>query len=467
MPQGESSAPAIEQLRGQLATQIAEAKAITAKWAGKEHEMPAEVDTQLQGYLGKADELTARIKAFGRLSQHDVDLSTPTETPLSWRQASPKEGNVDTDEKSWREVEYETPFGTKKMRFNVPKAAEAKGYGSAFEAYMRFGTEGVKANYPRDFKALSSGSDTAGGFFISPDMQTEVIKKMATMAAIRPLARIIGTSSNLVQWPRIKYTTDNKYTSGIRLTWTGESPASGSTHRVTDQVLGQINIAVHTAMASQLISVDLVEDSAYDILGDSSMFMAEAFALGEDDAFINGNGSGRPLGFYTQISSTADDSTYIPYTVSGTSAAISTSGDAHSGKRLIDLYYALPAQYRARAVWLMNSTTMAAVDNLVDAQKRPIVQALTAVSIATGEPSVIKGKRVAVDEFVPDIAADSFPIIFGDFSGYAVVDRVGFSVQRLTERYAEENQVLLLARKRVGGSPIEAYRMRALKAGTS
>ncbi len=467
MALGESSAPAIEQLRGQLTTKIAEAKAITAQWAGKETDMPADVDTKLQQMLGEADTLKARISALQRLANHDEESKTPTENPLAWRTATPNEGNVPTDRKAWRKVEAQTVFGVKELRFNVPLATEAKNYGDAFEAYMRFGAEQVKSRYPNDYKALISGSDTAGGFFIAPDMMSEVLKKTATMAAIRPLARVIGTSSNLVQFPRYKYTTDNKYTSGVRLTWTGESPASGATHRVTDQILGQVNVPVHTAMASQLVSNDLVEDSAYDILGDSSTFMAEAFALGEDDVFINGTGAGRPLGIITQISSTADDSTYIPYTVSGTSAKIFTAADDHNGLRLIALYYALPAQYRARAVWLMNSGTLKDAENLVDAQKRPILQALTVASIATGEPTVIKGKRIAIDEFMPDVGANTYPIVFGDFSGYLVVDRVGFSVQRLTERYAEENQVLLLARKRVGGSPIEAYRMRALKAGTS
>ena len=94
------------------------------------------------------------------------------------------------------------------------------------------------------------------------------------------------------------------------------------------------------------------------------------------------------------------------------------------------------------------------------------VQASGSVTFS-GEPSVIKGRRVAVDEFMPDIAANAYPILFGDFSGYLVADRVGFSIERYNELYANENQVLLLARKRVGGSPIEAYRMRAMRAATS
>lgn len=467
MGTGTAESTALITLQTQLNTQIAAAKAITAEWAGKEDQMPAEVDTKLQGILGSADTLKARITNLQRLANHEDDLDQPTEAPLAWRQATPKEGVPDVDEKAWREFEIPTLLGTKKFRFNVPKAAEAKNYKHAFEAYLRYGDKKAAANYPNDFKVLVSGSDSAGGFLITPDMQADLLRKIATLAMIRSLARVISTSSNLVQWATVKYTTDNKYTSPVRMTWTGEQPASGSVHRVTDQVYGEKNIPIHTAMASQPISRNLIEDAGFDVIGDSSNFLSEAFALGENDAFLNGNGVSRPLGIITQVSSVADDSTYIPYVASGTSAAISTSGDAHSGKRLIDLYYALPSQYRARAVWLMNSNTMALVDNLVDAQKRPIVRELTVASIGMGEPSVIKGRRVAADEFMPDASADLMPILFADFSGYLVADRVGFSIERYNEIYANENQVLLLARKRVGGSPIEGYRMRALKAGTS
>ncbi len=461
------NATALANLQGQFAAQIAAAKQITKEWQGKEGDMPAAVDEKLQGHLGAADMIKARIDNLRRLASYEDDLGAPAETPLAWRTATPKEGSPDVDDQAWREIEFPTVLGTKKLRFNVPKAAEAKNYNHAFEAYLRYGDKKAASKYPNDFKTLVAGSDSAGGFLITPDMQTEMLRKIATMAVIRSLARVISTSSNMVQWAVVKYTTDNKYSSPVRMTWTGEQPASGSAHRVTDQVYGEKNIPIHTAMASQPISRNLIEDAGFDVVGDSSTFLADAFALGENDAFLNGSGVSRPLGIITQISSVADDSTYIPYLPSGTSAKISTSGDDHAGVRLMNVYYAVPAQYRARSIWLMNSSTLRDVENLVDAQKRPIVRELTAASMATGEPSVIKGRRVAVDEFMPDIAANAYPILFGDFSGYLVADRVGFSIERYNELYANENQVLLLARKRVGGSPIEAYRMRALKAATS
>jgi len=68
---------------------------------------------------------------------------------------------------------------------------------------------------------------------------------------------------------------------------------------------------------------------------------------------------------------------------------------------------------------------------------------------------------------MPDIAQDDYPIIFGDLSGYIIVDRVALSVQRLDEIYAEQNIVLLLGRKRVGGYCAEPYRIKVMKASAS
>ena len=64
---------------------------------------------------------------------------------------------------------------------------------------------------------------------------------------------------------------------------------------------------------------------------------------------------------------------------------------------------------------------------------------------------------------MPDIATDAYAGIFGDLQGYFVVDRVGTSIQRLSELYAETDVTLLLARKRVGGYAVEPYRMKVLK----
>lgn len=483
-----SAADSVRELQIKLQQKVTEGKALLQPFAGQS--TPAEVLEKFKPIAGEIDGLKASITAYQQLSDVEQAIDEPVNTPVAWRPSVSNEGEeLPVDAKSWRTFEVKDAYGRpREFRYNAPLAVfentksfkgtngkvmsqkqYQKAYNDGHELYLRKGVQFVKDNYPVEWKALSEGTDTAGGFTVPVDFQDRLVKKIAAMAMVRPNATVIQTSRDLVIFPRVNYSSNPSddssskiYTSGVRMTWTGELPASSTTARVTDQVFGQNEIKVNTAIASQLLSNDLMEDSAFDIAGYSSDNMAEAFALGEDYAFLQGTGVAQPMGLMTLAGQTNG----ISAQVSGTSAAISTSGDAWSGKRMLDVYYNLPAQYRRNAMWMFSSLTNEAVDNLVDAQKRPVISSLINASIAMGQPEVIKQRPVLVDEFMPEIAASSFPIVFGDFKGYYIADRVQFSVQRYTELYVETNFTLLLARKRVGGLPVETWKFMAMKAST-
>lgn len=456
-------------LRQQMEAHVIEAKRLGADYKGREHEMPQSVQDSIAAELGKADEAKAKLQLAQRTADADAFLHEPAAGSVThgdWRPAAQGEGDEKVDPQSWRSFDIATPFGTKSFRYFVPervqrnstgKADEGKAYTSAFESYLRKGD--IRSLGPNDYKTLSEGIDNAGGFLVPPDYQNEILRKIATMAVIRQLARVASTGRDIVQWPRVNYTTDNKYTSGARLTWTGETPASATTHRVTDPVFGMFSIPVHTAMASMPLTSDLVEDQAFDIIGVSQQLLAEAFALGEDNIFLNGTGNGQPMGILGELDGNG------PTTVkSGTNGAITTTADAHGGKRINDVYYAVPAQYRRNqsSAWVMNSGALQACDDLVDGNKRPLLQTLNQATMGNAEPQVLKNRPIYVDEFMPDLGAASKSIMFGDWTGYAVFDRVGFAIQRLTELYAETNVQLLLARKRVAAYCVEPYRFRVM-----
>jgi HK97 family phage major capsid protein len=283
---------------------------------------------------------------------------------------------------------------------------------------------------------------------------TQLLKKVAAMSTFRSKARVYTTSRDAVSIPYIKYTTDDIYTSGIRMNWLGELPASASDHRFTSTDVFDIKkIEVHNAYSSVPISEDMLMDSAFNITSVLTELFAESFALGEEEAFTAGNGVRRPRGLITE---TAD----ITQVVSGNASALTADG-------ILDLYFALPRQYRASAVWVMNSATQKAIEKFKDTQGRYLISSLLNSSLSLGETESLKGKPIMVNEFMPDIAANAFPLIFGDLSGYAIVDRMGISIQRLSEIYAEYNTVLFLCRKRVGGMLVEPWKFRVQKVAAS
>ena len=450
----------LAKLRQQYEAKLAAAKKLSDEWAEKEDEdMPEEVAKQIDAMLGETDVLRVQIERQGKLQQAEQFMDEPAGTKaahLGFRPAGPDEGNPEVDPSDWREFEVETPLKDtigmpikRMVRTFIPLAVQGKDYPSAFEAWMRRGKSELG---PQDRKTLTEGIDSAGGFMVPADFQMQVIKKIATLAIIRALARVSTTSRDTVQWPRVVYNTDDDFTSAIRLTWTGETPSSSTVHRVTDQVFGLATIPVHTAMASQPLSNDLLEDDAFDVAGISSDLFSEAFSLGEDTEFINGDGIGKPKGILTDI-----DTNDGPTSVSSGSAATFTADG------IIDLIFDLPSQYERNARVVMEKASELVIRKLKDTDNNYIWPVWPQGGGFAPSPRELLGFPVLRDEFVPAVAADSFSIIFGDFMGYYIVDRVGLSIQRLTELFAETNVTLLLARRRVGGQLVEPFRLRVQK----
>lgn len=449
----------MKEQRSALVTQykglIAEAQKLSDQYVGKE--MPPEASKQIDGFLGQADQVKVQIDNVDRITKGQEYLEQSQGSAAlhhGWRASSPAEGDVVVDQKAWRELEVKTPTGEVKVRFNVPLAVQAKGYAAAFEEYAR---KGYSMMRPEGQKTLLLGNDSAGGFLVPEDYQTQLIRKVATMTVFRQYARVITTSRDSVKWPRIKYTTDDNYTSGVRQTWTGESPASSTAHRVTDPVFGLIDIPVHTSMASMPLSNDLLEDSAFDVAGISAELLGEAFGLGEENVFWNGTGAGQPLGITTNIAAT-DGVTAVN---SGSAASLTADG-------LIDLIYALPAQYEpgARIFWRKATEKIVRQIKINGTDTEyvwPTEERVGAFGVA--DPTIL-GFPISRAEFVPDVDTNTYPIMFGQLTGYMVVDRVGLSLQRLDQVYAEQNVIVLLARKRVGGQVVEPWRLRAQKCST-
>jgi HK97 family phage major capsid protein len=442
----------VQKLQQARQAKLAEARALNEQYSEKPEDMTPETAEKITALLGQADELNAKIALARQLDEAEALDREPMGTKaahLGWRESGPNEGMPVVDEKAYREVKV----GNETLRVFIPEAVAQKGYADAFEAYMRKGRADLG---PQDRKTLTAGSDTAGGFLIPEDFHLEIIKKTAVMATIRANARVAQTSRDAAKWPRIVYTTDDDYTSGVRFTWTGESPASATVHRVTDPVFGLLTIPVHTAMASMPLSNDLLEDAAFDVYGIGSSLIGEAFALGENDAFINGNGVGKPMGILAQVGGAEG-----PASVNSGSAASLTSNG------LIDLAYALPPQYERNAKFYMEKATEKVIRKLVGTTSGeyewPVVNQVGALGTVQ---SALLGFPIVREQFVPAVTTDSYSVIFGDLTGYLVLDRVGLSLQRLDELYAETNITLLLARRRVGGQLIEPWKVKVQKTST-
>ncbi|MEO1704210.1 MAG: phage major capsid protein, partial [Pseudomonadota bacterium] len=129
---------------------------------------------------------------------------------------------------------------------------------------------------------------------------------------------------------------------------------------------------------------------------------------------------------------------------------------------IVDVVYALGAQYRANGTFVMNSKTAALVRKLKDSDGR----FLWSDGLAAGEPARLMGYPVLIAEDMPEAAAGSNSIAFGDFgAGYTVAERPDLRVLR--DPFSAKPHVLFYATKRVGGDVSDFAAIKILKFAAS
>lgn len=165
----------------------------------------------------------------------------------------------------------------------------------------------------------------------------------------------------------------------------------------------------------------------------------KALANAEEDAFLNGDGKGKPTGIFD---ATAGGQ------IAGTLTAAIKSDD------LIDLVYGLKKPYRKKASFIMNDATLASLRKLKDNNGAYIWQP----SYKEGEPDRVLGYAVHTSSFAPTNA-----ISFGDYSYYNIGDRGSRSFAELRELFAGNGMVGYVAKERVDGKLILPEVVKVLK----
>ena len=321
-----------------------------------------------------------------------------------------------------------------------------RAYRGAFNAYLRNGgqrgemlPEGIRAE-------LSVGSDPDGGYWVPTETSSTVIRRLFETSDMRSLANVVTISTDSLELPN----DTNSSTSGG---WVGETESRSETN--TPKV-GVQKIVVHEQYAEPHITQKLLDDAAIDVEAWLGGKTADILTRTENTAFVSGNGSSKPRGWldYKSASVTTADSSrawgVLQHLTIGASGAFPTvSGSTASDPdKLLDVIAALKPAYRGGAVWTMNRATEAAVRKLKDADGRYLVGMGDLRDAATGFS--LFGFPIRTMEDMPDIAADSFSIAFGNFRvGYTIVDRQGIRVLR--DPYTSKPFVKFYTTKRVGG----------------
>ncbi len=302
----------------------------------------------------------------------------------------------------------------------------------AFDRYMRKGDASGFASL--ETKALSEGSNTDGGYTVPLEIAQTIDRILAKASPIRALATVQQIGSSVYRKP----ITTVEAASG----WVAETDSISTTNTPT---ISAIDFPAMELYAMPATTQPLLDDSFVDIEQWLANEVQIVFAEQEGEAFVSGDGTSQPKGFlsYTNVADASWSWGNIGYIASGAAGAFASSDPADA---LIQLAYAPKQGYRANGTWVMNRKTESVVRKFKDDNDNYIWQPGT----AAGQPATLLGYPVAEAEDMPDIAANSYSIAFGDFRrGYLVVDRVGIRVLR--DPYSAKPYILFYTTKRVGG----------------
>lgn len=259
------------------------------------------------------------------------------------------------------------------------------------------GRDDVKA------KALSEGTDSAGGYLVPTEFKAEVVKGLEKPGMIRSLVRVFPVGSDVGEMPTVA--------GNVTVQWGTENTAITA----SDPTFGTLTWNINRLDGLNKSSRELFADSAIN-LGDLLVLLfTEAFAREERNVFITGNGSGKPTGLQNASGLTA-------YAQAGASLV---------GDDIVDMYHSLPSQYRMNAVWFMHDDVKALVSKLKDDQNRYLL-----TDLSQGEPPRLKGRPVIENEYIPTNlggGGDESLIFFGDPMWYYLFDREMMGVETTTE----------------------------------
>jgi HK97 family phage major capsid protein len=315
---------------------------------------------------------------------------------------------------------------------NQNKDEKSQKYEAALKSYIRRG--GNEA----EVKSLSSDSDQDGGFLITPEMSSEVVKKIYETSPMREHASVQTIGTNELE------ILEDLDEAGAG--WVGETEVRAET---STPKLHQISIPVHEIYAEPKATQRFLDDASINVESWLSGKVADKFGRIENTAFVLGDGVKKPKGVLAYAAGTGFGQ--LEQVSTGHSTAIIPDS-------LINLIYALKGAYRKNGKFFMKRGTVKDLRKFKDAENRY----LWAPGMDGNTSGSILGYEIVEFDDMPAVAANALPVAFGDMKqAYQIVDRLGIRVLR--DPFTAKPYVKFYTTKRVGGGVKNFEALKLLK----
>ncbi|NCP19356.1 MAG: phage major capsid protein [Erythrobacter sp.] len=315
--------------------------------------------------------------------------------------------------------------------------AEVKGF---VDGYLRRGAV-------HEIKSISGTTPGDGGYAVPRQIDAMIARELTDISPIRSIAQVVQTGSagyrKLIS------------TGGTASGWASEIGERSETDTPT---FAEIAPPTGDLYANPAASQAMLDDSGFDLESWLASEIAMEFARAEGAAFVNGSGTNQPKGFLKATTSTLGDGARafgsVQYIGTGSATGLGDDPDL----TLIDLVHTLKAGHRQGAAFVMNSATLAEVRKLKTTDGAFLWQP----GLVEGQPDRLLGYPVVEAEDMPDIAADEYPIAFGNFRhGYLIAERS--ATQVLRDPFSNKPFVHFYATKRIGGQVLDSAAIKLLR----
>ena len=267
----------------------------------------------------------------------------------------------------------------------------------SFESYVRKSSQFLSGE---ELKYLRTDVDAEGGYLVPSVLEGEVIKKITEISFLRTVATVRPMSSKSSSTP--------SRTNIVSVGMVGE----GETDSLSNSKYGLEKLIAKQAQVTTQITTNELDDTSYDVLRLMVEDVGESMAQLEGSQFVNGSGAGNNCEGFMQNAS-------IPFINSGSASAITFDS-------LITATGELKIGYNP--IYAFNRKTLASIRKLKDNENNYL---WTAGNLAAGVPNQLNGFNYIILPDMPDIGANTFPVIFGDFrKGYVIGDRKGMTMIR-------------------------------------
>ncbi len=298
-----------------------------------------------------------------------------------------------------------------------------------------FKAMGGGLNMTPEEKAMTLGDPETGGYLAPPEFLNTIIKELREITPALQVANVRTTSKTAIIMP--------KKTGTITAVRRGESETKSATEGLK---YGTETVNMEEIYAFIDVTEMDLEDTMFNLENEIREEFVDAINAKIGEEFINGE---TPLEIEGLLQNPD-----IGEATSGHASTLTANG-------LIDFVTAgLKAQHQPRATLGMKLATLSAIRQLEDTAGSYI----WAPGFAT-TPSTIFGKSYWISEDLPTIAADAYPIVYGDFKkGYQIGLRIRMAIKKIIDSTLDANGLVRFSgRMRIGGRVVLSNAIKKLK----